>query len=74
MAKYRVLNIADVSGGNSPRVMKTLACARACSTSHCSDGVKDVSMNTPASIPISSISTDFPSANVRGVIGSLPNG
>ncbi len=74
MAKYRGRKIVGVSIANTRRITKKVARARAYASLHCSDGLKDESMKTPRSFADSTISTDFPSANVRGAIGRCPMG
>ncbi len=72
MAKYRDRKIAGVSIANPRRTMKKVA--RAYTSLHYSDGLKDESTRTPRSFADFIISTDFPSANVRGAIGGRPMG
>ncbi len=74
MAKYRGRKIAGVSTANPRHIMKKVARARAYASLHCSDGLKDESMKAPRSFADCTISTDFPSANVRGAIGGCPMG
>ncbi len=72
MAKFRDRKIAGVSIVNPRRTMKKVA--RAYTSLHYSDGLKDASMKTPRSFADSTISTNFPSVNVRGAIGGRPMG
>ncbi len=69
MAKYRGRKIAGVSIANPRRITKKEARARAYVSLHGSDGLKDESMKTPRSFVDSTISTDFPSVNIRGAVG-----
>ncbi len=72
MAKYRGRNIAGVSIANPRRIMKKVARARVYVSLHCSDGLKDESMKTLRSLADSTISIEFPLANVRGSSGGCP--
>ncbi len=74
MAKYRGRKFAGVSIANPRRIIKNVAQARAYASLHFSDGLKEESMKTPRSFADSTISTDFPSANVREAIDGCPMG
>ncbi len=66
--------IAGASIANPRRIMKKVSRTRANASLHCSDGLKDELMKTTRSFADSTISTYFPSVDVRGAVGGCQMG